>query len=93
MLGPDYVLVHRAEEGYRCLSQDEAATVQALLIGRADDPNWLFRQCHRIASALAEHNIALAQIYGVSIPIIELDSRELTKLGNIARRFKANFNP
>ena len=46
--------------GYRCLSQDEAATLQALVIERADDPNWLFRQCRRAAVALTERNVALA---------------------------------
>ena len=70
---PDCVL-KRTPEGYRCVTQEEAAgAIQALATDRADDPDWLFRQCHRIVKALADQNIALAQIYGMGIPIIELD--------------------
>ncbi len=92
-LGPDCVLVRRTPEGYRCLSQDEAATIQALVIDREDDPDWLFRQCHRIIKALADQNLTLAQIFGLSIPVIELGVEQLQKLVNAARLIKANFNP
>lgn len=92
-LGPNCVLVRLTAEGYRCVSRDEAATIQALVIDREDDPDWLFRQCHRIATALTEQNVALAQIYGMGIPIIELESEQLLKLANIPPFVKANFNP
>ncbi len=74
MLGPDFVLVRRTPEGYRSLARHEAASIQAILIGRTDDPNWLFQQCCRIAKALCEQSVALAQIYGMGIPISEADS-------------------
>jgi len=93
MLGPDCVLIQRTPEGYRCVTQDEAAAIQALVVARVDDPDWLFRQCHRITKALADQNIALAQIYGMGIPIPELDRRELAKLASTAQFIKANFNP
>src|SRR5260370_11125472 len=93
MLGPDCVLVRRTPEGYRCATPEEAAGIQALLGGRVDDRDWLFRQCRRIAKALADRNIALAQIYGMGIPIIELDGGRLKKLASAARFIKANFDP
>lgn len=64
-----------------------------LLSGRTDDPDWLFRQCHRIAKALTDRNITLAQIYGMGIPIIDLDREQLKQLANTAPFLKANFNP
>jgi hypothetical protein len=91
MLGPDCVLVQRTTDGYRCLAQEDAAAIQALVFDRADDPDWLFRQCRRIAKALVDREMALAQIYGMGIPIIELDSERLKKLASIVRKF--NFNP
>src|SRR5262249_7365668 len=66
MLGPDCFLVRRTPEGYRCVSQDEAAAIQALIVDRTDDPDWLFRQCRRIAKALSEGEVALAQLYAIS---------------------------
>ena len=91
-LGPDCILVRRTPQGYRCVSQNEAAALQALVIDREDDPNWLFRQCHRIVKALTDQNLALAQIYGLSIPIVGLNREQLQKLASIARFTKANFN-
>src|SRR5260370_1737360 len=46
-----------------------------------------------MTKALADQNIALAQIYGMGIPIPELDGRQLAKLASIAQFIKANFNP
>jgi len=37
--------------------------------------------------------LALAQIYALSIPVIELDAKQLQNLATIARLVKANFNP
>lgn len=92
-LGPDCVLVRRTSDGYRCVSQDEAAGIQALLNDREDDPDRLFRQCRGITKALSERNIALAQIHGLAIPIVELDNQQLTKLASTAPFIKVNFNP
>jgi len=75
------------------VSKDEAATLQALAIDRKDDPDWLFRQCHRIVKALSGGNFVLAQIYGLNIPVIELDPGQLQKLASTARAIKANFSP
>jgi hypothetical protein len=89
-LGPDCSLVRRTPTGYRGLARSEAAAIQALLFGREEDPDWLFRQCGRIARALSDENVALAQIYGMSIPVAELDRPQIAKLSGIA---KANFSP
>lgn len=93
MLGPDCVLVRRMSDGYRCLTQNKAAAIQALLLDQAEDPAWLFQQCRRITSALTDRNIALAQIYGLGIPIAELDSQRLKQLATTAPSVKASFDP
>ena len=85
--------MRRTPKGYRCLAQDEARSIQAILIGRKDDPNWLFQQCCRIAKALSERNVALAQIYGIGIPVVELDSQQFMKVASAAQFVKADFNP
>jgi len=59
----------------------------------AEDPDWLFRQCCRIAKALADGHIALAQVYGLSIPTDGLDDGQLKQLALVAPFIKANFNP
>ncbi|HEU0061717.1 MAG TPA: hypothetical protein VFR19_17675, partial [Hyphomicrobiaceae bacterium] len=65
MLGPDCVLVQRTAHGYRCATRSEVATVQEIVFGNDCRPNWLFDQCCRIAEALNDNQVALAQIYGV----------------------------
>jgi hypothetical protein len=67
--------------------------VQGLVLRDHQDPDWLFRQCDRIARALDDGQIALAQIYGLHIPLDELDDRRLAQLGRIAAFAKAGFNP
>lgn len=79
-LGPNCVLVRRTAAGYRCVNQDEAEAIQALVLGGENDPDWLFRQCHRIVDALADQNLALAQIYALMIPVVELGAEQLKKL-------------
>jgi hypothetical protein len=37
--------------------------------------------------------VALAQIYGIGIPVVERDSQQFMKLANAARFVKADFNP
>jgi hypothetical protein len=61
-LGPDCVLVDRRGQSYRCISPVTAGAVQAVLRLDVDDPNWVFKQCRRIADALSVGEIALAQI-------------------------------
>ena len=46
-----------------------------------------------IAKALNDGELALAQIYGLRIPIAGLDSGQLRKLAAAAAWVKANFNP
>jgi hypothetical protein len=61
-------------------------------VSTVGDDDWLFRQCQRISDALNKGEIALAQIYGLRIPIGELDDYQLKRLA--ADRFtKWSFNP
>ncbi len=93
MLGPDCVLVSRSNDSYRPLPHGVAATIQARLIDVDDDPDWLFEQCRRIAEALGRREIALAQIYGLRIPIGDLGASDLQWLRSAATLLKANFDP
>ena len=93
MLGPDCVLVHRTPSGFRCLSPAEAEIIQTALSGPECEPGWLFEQTRRICDALAKGEIALAQIYGLHLPIGELDGAMLCHLAVTARLLKANFDP
>jgi hypothetical protein len=93
MLGPECLLVRRMPEGYRCLDPTEATVVQKALFADSRDPDWLFRHCARIAAALARGEIALAQIYGLQIPLPDLDGNRLEQLARAASLVKAGFNP
>jgi len=93
MLGCDLVLVRRSPLGWRCLSPESAQALQAALLAELDDPNWLFEQCRRIAGALAKNEIALAQIFGLRIPMPDLDAGALRRLSVAATLIKANFDP
>src|SRR5277367_2327404 len=74
-LGPDCVLVRRTAAGYRCQRREDAAVIQKFLFGgEADEPDRLFALSRGIARALNEGEVALAQIYGLRIPIADLDS-------------------
>jgi hypothetical protein len=77
MVGPDNVLVQRTAKGYRGIERADAAALQRILLGDYREPDWLFSQSRRIADALDAGEIALAQIYGLHIPISELDDRQL----------------
>lgn len=90
MLGPDCILVRRIATGYRELEREEAAALQRAVLDDGLGPDWLFDQSSRIAQALSSGQIALAQIYGLYIPINGLDDRQLRRLAAIA---KAGFNP
>ena len=93
MLGPDCVLVRRTAQGYRCIAPSEAAALQDFLFGDAKEPDWLFGHCRRIAEALDEGELALAQILGLHIPIDDLTDDQLRRLAGAGRLIKANFNP
>lgn len=93
MLGPDCVLVRRTAQGYRCITRDEAAVPQDALSGDPSDSNWLFEQCRRIAKALDDGDVALAQILGVYLPINDPDAEGLNHLALAAPLIKANFDP
>jgi len=93
MLGPDCVLVRRAADGYRCINRGEAAALQAFLFGDGMESGWLFEQCRHIAKALDSQEIALAQIFGLRIPLDGLDREGLRRLALAAPFIKANFNP
>jgi hypothetical protein len=93
MLGPDCVLVHRTSQGYRCTGRAEAAIIQSFLRHAPEDPDWRFRQCCRIAKALADGHMALAQIHALFIPTDGLDDGQLTQLALVAPLIKTNFNP
>jgi hypothetical protein len=66
---------------------------QKIALDEERDPDWLFNQCRRIADALNKSEIALAQIYGVRIPIDCLDDRQLRRLAHAGHLAKAGFNP
>ena len=94
MLGPDCVLVRRTAAGYRCVQPAEAAAIQKVLFGaEGGDPDRLFVLSQGIAKALSAGELALAQIYGLRIPIAGLDSGQLRKLTAVAPSLKANFSP
>ncbi len=93
MLGPDCVLVRRTAQGYRCISRQEGAVLQEFLLGEAKQPDWLFEQCRRILQALADNQVALAQIAGLHLPIVDLDPAGLRQLSRAAPFIRANFNP
>src|SRR5579872_1267250 len=92
MLGPDCVLVERTATGFSALDRDEATSLQKCLSGVERDEGWLHRRCERIADALNKGEVALAQIYGLHIPISDLDDWHLTRLA-LANLTKAGFNP
>src|SRR5580704_4894814 len=92
MLGPDQVLVRRSSQGYRGIARDDAAVLQKCLLDADRDRDWLFQQCRRIAEALDKGEIALAQIYGLRIPIDELDDRQLKRLA-YSPFAKVGFDP
>jgi hypothetical protein len=63
MAGPDCVLVTRSARGYRGIPWDEAAVLQKYLFVENGEEDRLYRTCARIAEALGENQLALAQIY------------------------------
>src|SRR5580693_564536 len=73
MRGPDCVLVRRTPGGFRAIDRAAASTLQKCLLDTDRDDDWLFQQCRHIAEALDKGEIALAQIYGLRIPISDLD--------------------
>lgn len=93
MLGPDCVLVRRTPQGYRCIDAAEAAALQDCLSGDRRDSDWLFGQCRRIAKALDNHDLPLAQILGIYLPIGDLDPEQLKRLALTTPLIKANFDP
>jgi hypothetical protein len=93
MLGPDCVLVQRTPFGHRSAHREAARDVQRILLSDKDDPDWLYDQGQRIAKALDRGEIALAQIYGLRIPVRDLDGRQLKQLAALAPLAKADFNP
>jgi hypothetical protein len=92
MLGPDCVLVRRSPGGFYTIDRDDASVLQKGLLDRDQDRDWLFRQCQRIADALNKGEIALAQIYGLYIPIGDLDDRQLQRIAR-AGVAETGFNP
>src|SRR6266852_6026918 len=80
MLGPDCTLVRRTSGGFRCISPGETRAIQAAVLGPGHDPDWLFEQTGCIAQSLAQGEIALAQIYGLRIPLGDLDGAVLRRL-------------
>lgn len=92
MLGTEWILVQRTLKGFRALERDDAAVLQKSVLSEAKDSDWLFRQCERIADALNRSEIALAQIYGLYIPIPGSDEGALQRVAS-ARLAKTGFDP
>lgn len=93
MVGPDCVLVTRSTSGYRAISRNHAAIVQKFLCGADADSDRLHRTCERLAEALQQNQLSLAQIYGLHLPVEELDASRLKGLTKIARFGKTGYNP
>jgi hypothetical protein len=93
VLGANCVLVQRALSGYRAVGRQTARDIQSILLRGQDDPDWLFAQGQRIAKALDRGELALAQIYGLRIPVRELDDRQLKQLAGVASFTKFDFDP
>jgi len=92
VLGPACVLVSRTAHGFRAIEVGAASTIQKCLIDGDRDRDWLFAQCQRIADALDMGEIALAQIYGLRIPIGDLNDQQLGRIA-LSGLAKAGFNP
>jgi hypothetical protein len=92
MLGPDCVLVSRTSQGFRPIARGDAAMLQKSALPADADPDWLFQQCQRIADALNKGELTLAQIYGLRIPIDDLDDRQLRRSAAVDLA-KTGFNP
>ena|SRR5215469_7546990 len=93
MVGPECVLVHRTQAGFRCISREEARVIQEIAFGHRR-PDWLFDCGCRIAESLNAGQLALAQIYALrASPSAEFDDRQLASLAKAATFVKANFNP
>jgi hypothetical protein len=92
MLGPDCVLVRRTRRGFRSIERDAASTLQKCVLDADHDQDWLFYQCGRIADALNNGEPALAQIYGLRIPIGDLEEWQLRRIARVGPA-KAGFNP
>jgi hypothetical protein len=93
VLGPECVLVQRTDAGYRVARRGAMRDLQRILLLDKDDPDWLYEQGQRIAEALDRGNVALAQIYGLRVPVKALDGRQLKRLAAMATLVKAGFNP
>ncbi len=92
-LGPDWALVERTLAGYEVTPRTASRDVQKVLLLDRPEPDWLYQQGQRIADALNRGEIALAQIYGLRIPIGDIDQRQLKQLAALADLRKAGFNP
>jgi hypothetical protein len=92
-LGPDCILVRHTPRGYSAIERDAAAVLQRVVLDAAREEDWLFLQSRRIANALDKGEVALAQIYGLHIPIYRLDDEQLAKLPATARLAKSGYNP
>jgi hypothetical protein len=93
MLGPNTVLVERVGTVFRCASREAMHKIQNVVLSASGNPDWLFEQGQRIADALGRGEVALAQIYGLRIPVRQLDDRQLRQLSAIANLVKTGFNP
>jgi hypothetical protein len=91
MLGPDCVLVRRTSRGFRGIEREHAAAWQKCALVEGRDRDLLFRQSQRITEALDKGELALAQIYGLHIPVADLDDRRLARIAQIG--FAKGYNP
>lgn len=92
MLGPDCVLVSRTRRGFRSIDREAASALQKSVLAGEREADWLFRQSQRIADSLNKGEIALAQIYGLRIPVGEIDDGLLKRLA-AEELTKWSFNP
>jgi hypothetical protein len=92
-LGPDCVLVRRTPEGYRCASLEEISVALAVAYSDDQEAATVFTGACRIAKALADGEVAFAQIVGLHLPLPELDPKALQRAARVAGLINANLNP
>jgi hypothetical protein len=80
-----------AREAFAGIGRDLAAALQKCALAEGRDRDLLFRQSQRIAEALDKGELALAQIFGLHIPVANLDDRQLARISRIS--FAKAYNP
>jgi hypothetical protein len=93
MLGPDCALVRRTPRGYCAAAPEGIAVLQRAIF---DDDARLSRLPIVLASivrALERGDLVMAQLFGLEVPLDELDDDRLRRLSRVAGLIKGGFDP